>query len=117
MSNISKYIHILSFTAIAALLAGCADQYWYQKNKTFNQCKDDCIDCRAKSKVYANNFDKSDNFCIEFEEKCMRDKGYKLVSEGWLPIQTKKREPDPLYLEKYGIAGCLAEELEIKDAE
>ena len=107
----------IAFFTIMFFVGGCT-QYWYQKDKTFNECKDDCIACRVESRAYLENYDKSDDFRIKYEEKCMHQKGYRLVSQDWLPLKTKKREPESLYMEKYGIAGCLFEEpvVEIESA-
>jgi len=87
------------------VFSGCAN-YWYCPDKSFCQVKDDCVECRIEARDYDTSSNPLSAEALKYERKCMKDKGYKLVGERSLPGNIQKREPDAVYGEKYGIAGC-----------
>lgn len=99
---------VLYFVLISVLCfcSGCA-KYWYNKDKTFLECKTDYIDCRVDADMAIENEDRMCSEKIRYEEKCMKAKGYKLTTESGLSANARRRPADELYGEKYGIAGKL----------
>ncbi len=63
------------------------------------------MECRITTSRFYNEDGSLSRQAIKLEEKCMREKGYRLVSEKSLPMECEKRQPDPIYKEKYGISG------------
>ncbi len=99
---------VLCFVSILVLClsSGCA-RYWYNKDKTFTECKNDYIECRIGADMAIDNDDCLCSEKIRYEEKCMKAKGYRLISEGSLNSSARRRPADEIYGEKYGIAGKL----------
>ena len=87
--------------------AGCGNQYWYSREKSFAQCKVDCMDCRVKAGQYVENTGEIPKYSIKLEKQCMYKKGYHLVSGSGLSEDIKRRNPDIVFKETYGIAGHL----------
>jgi hypothetical protein len=109
-----RYVVLLPLCLIC-LLTGCA-KYYYQEDKTFNQCAWDRADClfELKRRV-ASQSPGSGNYRYKFLEHCMKNRGYRLVTEDELPLDVKRQDPDPglrgyLYGYRRGIAGALDEE-------
>ena len=92
-----------------SFLAGCS-QYWYQEGVAFEQCRQDYRDCKAEADQYADCNASSNSYKAKFEKNCMKEKGYRLVSEGSLSFKTRRRDADILYGEKHGIAGSIIQE-------
>jgi hypothetical protein len=96
--------------AMAAFCSGCA-QYWYQEGRTFEQCKQDRMDCFEELKKRSDFSGATARYEFEFMEECMKQRGYRLVSEDELPLAAKRERPDPtLHYRMKGIAGDLSEE-------
>lgn len=108
MKNLVLYFVLM---LILCLYSGCT-QYWYNKDKTFTECKTDYIECRIGADMAIDNDDCLCNEKIRYEEKCMKAKGYKLISERSLSPSARRRPADEIYGEKYGIAG----KLEVEDS-
>ena len=103
------YVIILIITFLC-FLSGC-NSYWYQQEKSFEQCHQDRQDCLDELKKYYDfdSFGKSIGKPErEFMYNCMREKGYTLVKENELPQRTKRRDPDrATYWFSNGIAGAI----------
>lgn len=104
--------YIYFFILISMLCSGCGSKYWYSKDKSYIECKNDFMDCRVQCGRYIQNDYSMNDYSIKYEEKCMRKKGYRLVGDGSLPMDAKRRPADLVYKEKYGIAGCLETKIE-----
>ena len=90
---------------IFAFLSGCTT-YWYQTDKTFDQCRQDRKDCLEELKKYSSNWQKMGNYEFKFMEECMLSKGYTPVKEDKLPLKVKRQDPDRmLHARLRGIAG------------
>jgi hypothetical protein len=94
---------MLSFT-------GCAT-YWYQADKTINECKQNRLECFEELKKYSSNWRDMGEYEFKFMEDCMRQKGYTLLKEGELPLRVKRQDPDRLtHFRLHGVAGTLSQE-------
>ena len=97
------------------LSTGCA-KYYYQEGKTFDECSKDRVDCLSElKKRIADTSKQPGGYEFKFVEDCMRDKGYRLVTENQLPLDVKRLDPDTslmgqLYGYRRGIAGTLSDE-------
>ena len=101
---------ILLLTVLVCLCGGCA-RYYYQEDKTFEQCKRDYEECRAELAKRVTN-QKAGAYEHKYMEHCMTQKGYTTVTEGKLPLDAKREDPDLsfrglLYGRRRGIAGAL----------
>ena len=100
----------LSFVVLATLLyclTGCT-QYWYQEGKTYSECADDLRECREEMLKYADiNSIEIGGHETKFIEECMKEKGYKSVTEDNLPLRIKRKDPPKWYM--HGVAGILEE--------
>lgn len=105
-----KRVCLTTCLLIAVLVSGCAN-YWYAEDKSFCQAKDDCVECRIEARDYDTSANPLSWSALKYERKCMKKKGYKLVGEIFLPKDINKREPDLVYGEKYGVAGCLENDI------
>ncbi len=95
---------------LVVLAAGCQRMYWYQEGKTFVACKTDQEDCQAEllkrtDRRYASPYRH------QFLENCMRERGYELVAEKYLPLDVVREDPlvpsDWPWAHVYGVAGTL----------
>lgn len=106
---------VLLLAFLICLSAGCK-KYFYQEGKTFDECKEDGAECVAEMrKRVADQSKSSSDYRYKYVEDCMKRKGYKLVTEGKLPLNVKRLDPDEgaagfLYGRRRGIAGKLDEE-------
>jgi len=105
----------LFLLGLISFFAGCA-QYYYQEGKTFDECANARKDCYAElQKRLADESHSSIGYENKYIENCMERKGYRLVTEGKLPLEAKRQDPDSslkgfLYGYRQGIAGSLSEE-------
>lgn len=104
----------LLLTFLLCFLAGCT-QYWYQEEKTFNECKRECRECMDELKKYADLDSPTAHHPFglyedKFIDECMKQRGYKLVFEGDIPLFVKRKDPHwwPSWY-KRGLAGTLDE--------
>ncbi len=93
--------------AMISFSSGCTT-FWYQEEKSFNQCKDDMYYCRYKMQERS---DKSMNlgfYDTKFNELCMQQRGYRLVHEDQLPLCARRQGPG-YYLSsrQHGAAGTI----------
>ncbi len=94
---------------LICLSAGCT-QYYYQEGKSFEECKKAREDCLRELAKYTPS-PTYGNYEYKFMEECMKQKGYRLVTEDKLPLRIKRADPgqrDTWRLR--GIAGTLEEE-------
>jgi hypothetical protein len=88
---------MLKLAAVTVLLilscftCGCA--YWYQADKSFKDCERDLEQCHDELKMYAD-MTRIGSYEIDFVKDCMRQNGYKLLTEDKLPRHVKRRDPD-----------------------
>ena len=108
-----KYIVLLPL-CVMCLCAGCA-KYYYQEGKTFNECAWDRSDCLFElKKRLASESEAGGSYKYKFLENCMKERGYRLVTEDELPLDVKRQDPDSglrgyLYGNRRGVAGALDE--------
>ena len=102
------------FVTLTCLCAGCA-KYYYQESKTFVECKQDRAGCIAElNKRLAVQSRRPGGYEYKFMEDCMKRRGYRLVTEGKLPLGAKRLDPAQtlrgiLYGQRRGIAGTVDE--------
>lgn len=110
-----KNASLLLFLCMVCLSAGC-NRYYYQEGKTFNECAQDRHECVAELKErLAIVSQRPGSYEYKFIENCMKHRGYRLVSEGELPLGVKRLDPHKsmrgkLYGYRRGIAGTVDEE-------
>ena len=110
-----KRYGVLLALCLICFLTGCA-KYYYQEDKTFNQCAWDRADCLFElKKRLASGSGGWGDYRYKFLENCMKERGYWLVTEDQLPLEVKRQDPDSglrgyLYGYRRGIAGALDEE-------
>jgi hypothetical protein len=110
-----KSITVLLSLFLICLSAGCA-KYYYQEDKSFAECSSDRSDCMSELKKRLGTESQiPGSYEHKFMENCMKEKGYRLVTENELPLDAKRFDPDRqlrgyLYGTRRGIAGSLDEE-------
>lgn len=102
-----RFLIFIVFTALLCCLTGCT-QYWYQEGKSYRECAEDLKECQGEMLKYADvNSINIGGHETKFIEECMKEKGYKSVSENALPLRVKRKDPPKWYMR--GIAGTLEE--------
>lgn len=87
-------------------LAGCTT-YYYQQNKSIDQCKQDRQACVGELQKYST-LQEFGEYERKFMEDCMRQKGYSLITKDKLPIKVRREEPEQtLHWRIHGVAGTL----------
>lgn len=100
---------------LVCFCSGCA-KYYYQEGKSFTQCNKDRAECLVElDKRLAVKSQRPGGYEHKFIEDCMKGRGYRLVTEGKLPLGAKRQDPDQtlrgmLYGQRRGIAGTVDEE-------
>jgi hypothetical protein len=102
--------------AFVCLSCGCA-KYYYQEGKTLTECKQDFKECCTDLRKYQDPYSEPDparyNISYDYEGKfldtCMKEHGYKIVSEKKLPLKVKREDPDRWMTKTRGLAGKLDE--------
>ena len=69
---------------LTLLFTGC-NHYWYQPNKSIDECKADRQACFEELKKYSSNWKDMGHYEFEFMENCMKQKGYSIVKEKKYP--------------------------------
>ncbi len=109
-----RWVAVLLVTVVC-LCTGCA-KYYYQEGKSFAECAEDRSGCIAElNKRLAIQSQRPGGYEYEFIEDCMKNRGYRLVTEGKLPLGVKRQDPSQtlrgfLYGQRRGIAGTVGEE-------
>lgn len=110
-----KNVAFSLFLCLICLLAGC-DKYYYQEGKTFKECAQDRHECVTELKRRLGVVSRRPGgYEYKFIEDCMKHRGYRLVTEGKLPLGVKRLDPDQsmhgkIYGYRRGIAGTMDEE-------
>ena len=95
------------------LVTGCGQgqKYWYQEGKTFDECKADRAACRTELQK-RTEVEHIGDYERQFMETCMKQQGYRLVTEKELPMDVKREGSDMPWeislAPGYGVAGTLA---------
>ncbi len=94
------------------LAVGCQQEYWYQQDRTFDECKADWADCRAEL-ARRTDLHHIGEYERQFLKNCMQQRGYWLVPGDDLPLDVKREEPDLAGAMPWdradGVAGSLGE--------
>ena len=99
---------------LVCFCCGCA-KYYYQEGRSFDQCRTDRAECVVElNKRLAVQSKSPGDYEHKFIEECMKSRGYKLVTEGKLPLGAKRQDPEKtlrgiLYGQRRGIAGSVEE--------
>lgn len=105
-----KFLMATLLSVLLCHFSGCAT-YWYQADKTINECKQNRFECFEELKKYSSNWRDMGEYEFKFMEDCMRQKGYTLLKEGELPLRVKRQDPDRLtHFRLHGVAGTLPQE-------
>jgi len=106
----ASYLLYLGLTLGLLLGAGCGQKYWYQEGKTFAECVRDRRACRDEL-LERTDLRRIGKYEREFMEECMRQHGYRLVTEKELPLDVKREDSDMPsevpWARGYGVAGTL----------
>ena len=87
------------------LFTGCTT-YWYQADKTIEECKQDRDECIGELEKYSSNWRDMGDYEFKFMEDCLRQKGYTLLKEKELPLRVKREDPkSSLHWKLHGVAG------------
>ncbi len=109
-----RWVAVLLVTLIC-LCTGCA-KYYYEEGKSFAECGKDRAGCMVElNKRLAVQSRRPGGYEYKFIEDCMKHRGYRLVTEGKLPLGAKRQDPAQtlrgiLYGQRRGIAGTVDEE-------
>ncbi len=109
-----RWVAVLLVT-LTCFCTGCA-KYYYQEGKSFTECANDRTGCIAElNKRLAVQSRNPGGYEYEFIEDCMKNRGYKLVTESKLPLGAKRQDPAQtlrgiLYGQRRGIAGTVDKE-------
>ena len=104
-----RFIATTLVLILTVFFTGCAT-YWYQEGKTLNECQKDRLECFEELKKYSPGWASMGAYEFEFMEECMKQRGYRLVTEKKLPLRVKRRDPDQLLHPRlHGVAGTLDE--------
>jgi len=109
------HFRVLSLLGLIYLSGGCAT-YYYQEGKSFKECATDRADCFSELKKRLGSEDqKPGDYEHRYMEDCMKQKGYRLVTEDELPLDVKREDPDStlygfLYGRRRGMAGTVDEQ-------
>jgi len=108
-----RYVNVTLILILMLLFTGCT-QYWYQADKSIDECKADRHECFEELKKYSSNQHDRGEYEFKFMEDCMKQKGYSAVSavkEKELPLRVRREDPDRTdnWFTK-GVAGSLEKE-------
>ncbi len=101
---------VIAATSLLILMlsfAGCTT-YWYQADKTIDECKQSRLECFEELKKYSSDWRDMGDYEFKFMEDCMRQKGYTLLKEKELPLRVKREDPDQtIHFRLHGAAGTI----------
>ena len=102
-----KKLIVSLFLSSIIFLTGCS-KYWYQEEKSFEECKNARDECFAELKKRSDLSNLTVEYEIKFMNDCMTKKGYREVSQDELPLDTKRQEPESsFHWRARGLAGTL----------
>jgi len=91
-------------------VAGCGPEYWYDEDRTFEQCRDDYCACLDELEGYSDQTALGE-YELNFLDDCMKRRGYKRVTENKLPLQTRRLRPDQtIHYRLRGLAGSVPQD-------
>lgn len=104
----------LLFSILVAVLfcfcTGCTT-YWYQEGKTFEECKQDRLECYEHMKKYSADPENLGKYEFKVMEDCMTQTGYRLVTERNLHVRVKREDPElDVYWMTHGVAGFIRQQ-------
>jgi hypothetical protein len=107
----NRYLGIATLMVLLlCFVTGCAT-YWYQEGKTFEECKQENLECYEEMKRYSSNWEDLGSQEFELMEDCMGQRGYRLVTERELFVRVKREPADPnVPWMIHGVAGFVEEE-------
>lgn len=107
----NRYLGIATLIVLLlCLVTGCAT-YWYQEGKTFEECKQDQLECYEEMKRYSSNWEDLGKQEFELMKDCMGQRGYRLVTERKLFVRVKREPADPnVPWMIHGVAGFVKEQ-------
>ena len=105
---------IIVLVGMACFLSGCGS-YYYGKGKSLNECREDCRECVAELKKFRDpnaaedpaRYNIAYNYEGKFIDTCMKERGYKIVMQGSLPLRVKREDPDFWIYTDRGLAGTI----------
>jgi hypothetical protein len=102
---------VFGFTTLMAVglcsLAGCTT-YWYQEGKTFDECKQDRLECYEEMKKYSQDLENLSRYEFKFMEDCMGRRGYRLVTARKLHVTVRREDPNlAIPWQIHGVSGFL----------
>ena len=105
-----RYASATLILILMLLFTGCT-KYWYQADKSIDECKADRHECFEELKKYSSNQHDRGEYEFKFMEDCMKQKGYSAVKENELPLRVRREDPDRTdnWFTK-GVAGSLGKE-------
>jgi hypothetical protein len=107
--NQMRKVSAVTLLALMCLLTGCTE-YWYQADKTFEECRQDRRECFNELNKFSSLQEFGD-YEFKFLENCMGLRGYAVVKEDQLPLRVKRQEPSSsLHWRLKGIAGRIEED-------
>ncbi|MHC4155731.1 MAG: hypothetical protein ACYST6_12520 [Planctomycetota bacterium] len=105
---------VLGLTTLMAValcsLAGCTT-YWYQEGKTFDECKQERLECHEEVKKYSQSQEELGRYEFKYMEDCMVRRGYRLVTTYKLHVTVKREDPNlAVPWQIHGVSGFLPQE-------
>jgi hypothetical protein len=101
---------VMLIVLLLCFVTGCAT-YWYQEGKTFDETKQDQLECFEEMKRYSSNWEDLGKQEFKLMEDCMGQRGYRLVTEGKLFVRVKREPADPnVPWMIHGVAGFVKEQ-------
>ena len=98
-------LHIALLLAMICVTMGCSTKYWYQEDKTFDECYSDHRACYEELETLTSQTQLGD-LELKIINDCMKSKGYRLIAEDRLPYPTQSLRPDrTIHYRLRGIAG------------
>ena len=90
------------------LFTGCTT-YWYQADKTIDECKQARMGCFEELKKHSSDWTDMGDYEFKFMKDCMRQKGYTLLKENELPLRVRREDPaDHLWhYRMHGVSGAI----------
>ncbi len=105
-----RWMKVIAVLSWVGLLTGCGQRYWYQEGKTFAECRSDRAVCR-KELLKRTDLRRVGDYERRFVKDCMQARGYRLVTEGELPLDVRREDSDipseVPWARGYGVAGTV----------
>jgi hypothetical protein len=100
-------MYLIAVSSLFLLPAGCA-KYWYQEEKTFEECKQAQAECFRELQKRTDFTSPTADYEIKYMNECMLAKGYREVSANELSLEVKRQAPESsLHWRARGLAGTV----------